>query len=82
MQAASHCHQTCSLRVLNKQIFAGRRLKQAMVRDQEDEEEKVRWRVDAEVRLRTTALQAAADASAQQGGQQAVGLQVGAQLLS
>ena len=38
------------------------------------------WRVDAEVRLRTTALQAAADASAQQGGQQAIGLQVGLHL--
>ena len=46
------------------------RLKQAMVRDQEDEEEKVQWRVDAEVRLRTGALQAeAAQAAAQQGSQ-------------
>ena len=38
------------------------------MRDQEDEEEKVQWRVDAEVRLRTGALQAqAAQQAAQQG---------------
>ena len=39
-----------------------------MVRDQEDEEEKVRWRVDAEVRLR---MEAAAATSQQDSGAQA-----------
>ena len=40
------------------------RLKQQLMNEQEDEEEKVRWRVDAEVKL---ALQAAQAAQAQQG---------------
>ena len=58
------------------------RLKQAMVRDQEDEEEKVQWRVDAEVRLRTGAMQAqAAQQAAEQGSEQTL-LQVLFQLRS
>ena len=40
------------------------RLKQQLMNEQEDEEEKVRWRVDAEVKL---ALQEAQAAQAQQG---------------
>ena len=42
----------------------GRRLKQQLMREQDDEEEKVRWRVEAEVKL---ALQEAQAAQSQRG---------------
>ena len=69
MLVVTECIVTCPL-------LRWRRLKQAMVREEEDEEDKVRWRVDAELRLRQDELAVQAGAAAAEHSAEAAALRV------